>query len=143
MLNLINNQPDIDKIYSYAKDLYEAKYRFLINKRKSTRSKHFNDPKAFTEYSNDVQDVYKNIEEYHTDMERKLLIIFDDIIAVIINNKKLHSVITELLIRGRNLNIYVVFIIQSYFKVLKDVRLNSGRFFSMKTPDKGNFNKLH
>ena len=60
LLNLINNQPDIDKIYLYAKDPYEAKYQFLINKRESIGLKHFNDPKAFIEYSNDMQDVYKN-----------------------------------------------------------------------------------
>ena len=59
LLNLINNQPDTDKIYLYAKDPYEAKYQFLINKRESTRLKHFNDPKAFIEYSNDMQDGYK------------------------------------------------------------------------------------
>ena len=65
LLNLINNQPYIDKIYLYAKDPYETKYQFLSNKNESTGSKHFNDPKAFTEYSNDMQDVYKNIEEYN------------------------------------------------------------------------------
>ena len=57
LLNLINNQPDIDKIYLYAKDPYEVKYQFLINKRKSTGLKQFNNPKAFIEYSNDMQDV--------------------------------------------------------------------------------------
>ena len=64
--NLIDNQPVIDKIhlYLYAKDPYEAKYQFLINKTEGTRLKHFNDPKAFIEYSNDTQDVYKNIEEH-------------------------------------------------------------------------------
>ena len=64
LLNLINNQPDIDKIYLYAKDPYEDKYQFLINKRESTGLKHFNDPKAFIEYSNDMHDVYKNINKY-------------------------------------------------------------------------------
>ena len=58
LLNLINNQPDIDKIYLYAKDPYEAKYQFLINKRENKGLKHFNDPKAFIEHSNDMQDVY-------------------------------------------------------------------------------------
>ena len=67
LLNLINNQPDIDKMYSYAKDRCEAKYQFLINKRESTELKHFNDPKVFIEYSNDMQDAYKNIEEYNID----------------------------------------------------------------------------
>ena len=62
LLNLINNQPHIDKIYLYAKDLYGAKYQFLTNKRESIGLKHFNDPEAFIEYSNDMQDVYKNIK---------------------------------------------------------------------------------
>ena len=64
LLNLINNQPDIDKTYLYAKDPYEDKYQFLIKKRESIGLKHFNDPKAFIEYSNDMQDVYKNINYY-------------------------------------------------------------------------------
>ena len=67
LLNLINSLLDIDKIDLYAKDPYEAKYQFLINKRESTGLKHFNDPKAFTEYSIDMQDVYKNIDEYNAD----------------------------------------------------------------------------
>ena len=136
LLNLINNQPDIDKIYLYAKDPYEAKYQFLINKRESTGLKHFNDPKAFIEYSNEMQDVYKNINEYNVDKERKILIVFDDIIAEMINNKKLNSIVTELFIRGKKLNIPIVFIIQSYFKVLKDVRLNSSHFSIIKISNK-------
>ena len=88
LLNLINNQSDIDKIYFYAKDPFDAKYQFLINKRESTELKHFNDPKAFIEYSNDIQDVYKNISEYNTDKKHKILIIFGDMIADMINNKK-------------------------------------------------------
>ena len=68
LLNLTNNQPDIDKIYLYAKDPYEDKYQFLINKRESIGLKHFNDPKAFTEYSNDMQDLYKNIDECNVDL---------------------------------------------------------------------------
>ena len=64
-MKLIKNQPDIDKIYLYAKDPYKAKYQFLINKRESTWLKHFNDPKAFIEYSNDMHDVYKNIDDYN------------------------------------------------------------------------------
>ena len=84
--NLINNQPDIDKIYLYAKDPYEAEYQFLINKRENTGLRHFNDPKAFIQYSNDMQDVYKNIDKYNVDKERKILIAFDDMIADLINN---------------------------------------------------------
>ena len=124
LLYLINSQPDIDKIYLYAKDPYEAKYQFLINKinkGESTGLKNLSNYKAFTQYSNDMHNVYKNIDEYNIDKERKLLIVFD----VTINNKKLNSVGTELLIRGRKLNISLVFITQSYFKVPKDVRLNT------------------
>ena len=65
LLNLINNQPDIDKIYLYAKDPYEAKYQYLINKREKVGLDHFDDHKAFIEYSNDMQDVYKNIDDYN------------------------------------------------------------------------------
>ena len=83
-----------------------------------------------------MQDVYKNIEVYNADRERKILIVFDDIIADMINNKKLNLVVTELFIRGRKLNISLVFITQSYFKVPKDVRLNSTHFFIMKIPNK-------
>ena len=88
LLNVINNQPDIEKIYLYAKDRYEAKYQFLINKRKITGLNHFNDPKAFIEYSSDMQDVYKNIDEYNTDTEHKILIVFDVMMADMTNNKK-------------------------------------------------------
>ena len=136
LLNLINNQPDIDKIYLCAKDPHEAKCQFLINERKNTKLKHFNDPKTSIEYSNDMQDVYKDIDQYNAGKERKILIVFDDMIADMINNKKLNSVITELIIRDRKLNISLVFITQSYFKVPKDVRLNSTHFFIMKIPNK-------
>ena len=115
----------------YNKDLYEDKYQFLINKIGSTGLKHFNNPKAFIECLNDMQDVYKNIEEYNTDKKRKTLIIFDDMIADMINNKK-KSIVTELFIRGRKVNISLVFITLSYFKVPKDVRLNTTHFFIMK-----------
>ena len=81
LLNLIENQPDIDKTYFYVKDLYEAKYKYLINKRQSVGINHFNDPKAFIEYSNDLRDVYKNINFYYSNKENKILIVFDDMIA--------------------------------------------------------------
>ena len=120
----------------YAKDGYEDKYQFLIKKRESIGIKHFNDPKAFIEYSNDMHDVYKNINNYNPDKENKILIVFDDMIADMINNKKLNSIVTELFIRGRKLNISLVFITQSYFKVPKDVKLNTTHFFIMKIPNK-------
>ena len=142
-LNLINNQPDIEKIYLHAKDPYETKYQFLINKRESTGLKHVNDPKAFIEYSNDMHDVYKNIEECNINKERKILIVFDDKIADIINNKKPNSIVTELFIRDRKLNISLVFITQLYFKVPKGNRLNISHFFITKLKTKENFSKLH
>ena len=114
LLNLINNQPDIDKIYLYAKDPYEAKYQYLINKREKVGLDHFKDPKAFMEYSNDMEDIYKNIENYNPGRKRKILIVFDDMIADKINNKKLNPVVTKLFIRGRKLNISIVFITKSY-----------------------------
>ena len=136
ILNLINKQPDIDKIYLYAKVPYEAKYQYLINKREKVGLNHYSDLKALTEYSNDMQGVYKNIDEYNVDKERKILIVFDDVIADMINNKKLNSIVTDLFIRGRKLNISLVFIKQSYFKAPKDVRLNSTHFFIMKIPNR-------
>ena len=136
LLNLINNQPDIDKIYLYAKDPYEKKYQYLINKREKVGLNHFNDPKACMEYSNDMQDVHKNIEDYNPIKRRKILIVFDDMIADMISNNKLNPIVTESFIRGRKLNISIVFIMQSYFKVPKHVRLNSTHFFIMKIPNK-------
>ena len=94
------------------------------------------------EYSNDMQDVYKNIEDYNPIRKRKILIVFDDMIADMINNNKLNPIVTELFVRGRKLNISIVFITQAYFKVPKDVRLNSTHFFIMKIPNKRNFNDL-
>ena len=78
---------------------------------------HLNDSKAFIEYSNDMDDIYKNTEEYNPNKKRKILIVFDDMIA--------SPIATELFIRGRKLDISLVFITQSYFDVLKNIRLNS------------------
>ena len=129
LLNLINNQPDIDKIYLYAKDPYEGKYQYLINKRGKVGLHHFKEPKAFMEYSNDMKDVYKNIENYNPGKKRKILIVFYDMIADIINNKKVNPVVTELFIKGRKLNISIVFITHL-------VRLNSKHFFITRFPNK-------
>ena len=142
LLNLIEDQREIDEIYWYAKGPYEDKYQFLINKRESVRLKHFNDHKACIEYSNDMYDVYKNIDHYNPDKENKILIVFDDMIADMINNKKLNSMVTELFIRGRKQNISLVFITQSYFKVSKDVRLNTTHFFIMKIPNKRELHQI-
>ena len=136
LLNLINNQLDIDKIYLYAKDPYETKYQYLINKREKVGLDYFDGHKTFIEYSNDTQDVYKNIDDYNPGKKHKVFIVFDDMIANMIINKKLNPIITELFIRGRKISIFIIFITQSYFKVPKDVRLNSTHFFIMKIPNK-------
>ena len=94
------------------------------------------------EYSNDMQDVYKNIEESNLGKKRKVLIVFDDMIANMINNKKFNPVVNELFIRSRKLNISIAFITQSYFKVPKDVRLNSTHLFIMKIPNKRELNQI-
>ena len=142
MFNLINQRPDVDKIHLYAKDPYEVKYQLLINKRACARLKHFNDSKAFIEYSNDMDDTYKNIEEYNPNKKRKILIVFDDMIADMLSNKTLNPVVTELFIRGRMLNISLVFITQFCFAVPKNVRLNSTHYFIMKIPNKREFQQI-
>ena len=103
---------------------------------------HFNDPKAFIDYSNDMDDVYKIIDDYNLDKENKILIVFDDMIVDMINNKKLNSIVSEFFIRGGKLHISLVFITQSYFKVPKYVRLNTIHFFIVNLRIKENFNKL-
>ena len=123
LLNLINNQPDIDKTYLHAKEPSESKYQYLVKKREKVGLYHYDDPKAFIEYLDDMQN-YKNIEEYNLGKKCKVLTVFDDMIADMINNKRLNPVVAELLIRGRKVNISVVFIMQSFFKVSKEVRLS-------------------
>ena len=142
LLNLIDNQPNIDKIYLYTKDPYESKYQYLINICEKVGLKRFNDPKAFTEYSNDMCDVCKNIDEYNVDKDRKILIVFDDMIADIIKKKKLNSMVAELFIRGTKIDISLIFITQSYFKVPKDVRLNTTHFFITKIPNKRDLQQI-
>ena len=135
LLNLIENQPSIDKIYLYEKDPSEAKYQYLIKKRAGAGINHFNDSKAFIEYSNKIRNVYKNTDDYNPGKENKILIVFDDMIPDMINNKNLNSIASELFIRGRKLNISLVFITQSYFKVPKDVTLNTTHFLISKIPN--------
>ena len=98
MINFINEQNDIDKIYLYAKDSSEPKYECLIKKRKVLGIKHFNDPNAFTECSNTMDDVYENINDCNRSRKRKILIVFDDMIADIMTNKEFQAIIKELFI---------------------------------------------
>ena len=87
LLNLISQQDDIDKMYLYEKDSSEPKYEFLIKKREDAGTKHLNDSNAFIEWSNTMDDVYENIDEYNPNWKRKILIVFDYIITDIMNNK--------------------------------------------------------
>ena len=134
LLNLIqkqNNDSPIDKIYLYAKDLRKLKYQLLIKKLGDAGIKHLNDPKVLIEYSNTIDDVYNNIDDYNPRRQRKMLIVFDDMIADIMTNKKFQAIIKELFIRCGKLKISLVFITQSYFRVPKDVRLNSTHYLIM------------
>ena len=136
LLNLINEQKDIDKIYSCAKDLSEPKYEYLIKNRENAGIKHLNNSKTFIECSNTMDDIYENINDYNPNRRRKILSVFDDMIADIMTNKKFQSIIKELLIRGRKPNISLVFIPQSYFSVPKEVRLNLTHYLIMKINNK-------
>ena len=98
LLNLIKEQDDIDKNYLYAKDLTEPKYEFLIKKRKDVGIKYFNDPNAFIGCSNTMDNVYENTYDYNASRKRKILIVFGDIIADTITNKKFQAMIKELFI---------------------------------------------
>ena len=108
----------------------------MIKTREDAGIKHFIDPNTFTECSNTMDDVYENIDDYNPSRKRKILIVFDDMIADIMTSKKFQAIIKELFIRCRKLNISLVFITQSYFSVPKDVRLNSTHYLIMKINNK-------
>ena len=131
LLNPLKEQDSdnlIDKIYLYAKDLNELKSQFLMKKREDVGIKHLNDPKAFIECSQYMDDVCNNINDYNPNRNIKTLIVFDDMIADIMTNKKSQAIIEELFVRCRKLNISLVLITQSYFSVPKEVRLNSTHY---------------
>ena len=134
LLNLINKQNDIDKIFLYTKDLSEPKYEFLIKKCENAGIKHLNDRNALIECSNTMDDVYENVNNYNPSRKRKILIVFYNKIADIMTNEEFKAIIKELFIRGRKLNISLIFITQSYFSVPKVsyVRLNSTHYLIMK-----------
>ena len=99
LLNLINEQNDIDKVYLYARDLNKPKYKILIKKHKDSGIKHLNDRNTFIKCPNTMDDVYENIHDYNSSRKRKILIVFDDMIADIMTNKKFQAMIKELFIR--------------------------------------------
>ena len=134
--HLINNFHPIDKIYLYAKDTDEKKYQYLISKREQAGIKNLNNPHAFIEYSNDMNDVLDDINNYNKNRDKKVIIIFDNMIADIMRSKKFKAIVKELFIRCRKLNISIVFITQSYFRTPKDARLNSTHYILMKIGNK-------
>ena len=132
LLNLINKIPVIDKIYLYIKDPSEPKYKYLINKREKVGTKYFSDPKAFVEYDNDIKNIFEDIDQYNPEKDRRILIVFDDMIA----EKVLPPQVTELFIRGRKMNVSLAFLTQSYFKTPKDIRLNCTHYYLMNIGNK-------
>ena len=108
----------------------------MINNREKVGLKNYNDPNAFIEYSNTMDDVFETIDDYNTKRKRRILIVFDDMIADIMTNKTFQSINKELFIRCRKLNISIVFITQSYFRAPKDARLNSTHYLIIKIQSK-------
>ena len=136
LLHLIKNEPDIDKIYLYATNPSEAKYQLLINKRENTDLKYFNNSKSFIEYSNNMIDIYENIEDCNPNKKPKILIVFDDMIADMLSNKRIDPLVTELFTTSRKISISLIFVTQSYFAVPKDIRLKCTHYYIMKIPNK-------
>ena len=136
LLHLIDKFHPIDKIDLYGKDTDEDKYQYLINKREQVGIKNLNDPHAFIEYSNGMNDVLEDINNYNKNRDKKVLIIFDDMIADTMRSKKFKAIVKELFIRCRKLNISIVFIRQSYFRTPKDARFNSTHYILMKIGNK-------
>ena len=120
LLNLKKEQDDIDNIYLYAKDLSKPKYKFLIEKREDARIKHLHDLKAFISVKILWMMFIENIDEYNPNGRREIVIVFDDMIADIVTNKKFQAIIKELFVRCRKLNISLAFIAQSYFSLPKN-----------------------
>lgn len=142
IFNPINHLPHSDKIFLYAKDHYDSKNQYLIKSREEVAQKYLKDPKPFINYSSDTNDVYKATEQNIPRKKCYVLIVFDDMITDMTGNKKLHPVVTELFTTGMKLNIFSVFIIQSYFLVQKDVCLSNIQFSSRSFQIDSSSNKL-
>ena len=136
LLNLINHKLNIDKFDLHAKDPYDAKYQFLTNKQESTGLNNLYYSKGSIKYLNDMGDIYRNFEEYNPNKKRKTLIVMMIWLLIQLVIKKLNPIVNELFIRRRKLNVSLVFIIQSYFAIPKNIRLNSTDYLVMRIPDK-------
>ena len=122
--------PDIDIIYLYVKDPFESKYQLLINEREKIGIKKTKNLKA------SIDDFYENLEDYNPTKKRKLLVVFNDMTTGMESNRTLSPIVTELILRGRKLNISLVLISQYYFKVPETISLNAIHYFIMKIPSK-------
>ena len=142
LLSLKKEQDDIDKTYLYAKDLSESRYELLIKKRKDAETKHLSDLNAFIGCPNTIDDVYKNVNDYKPNRKIKILIVFDDMFADIMTNKKCQAIIKEIFIRCRKLNISILFLKQFSLSVPKYLKLNSTTFLIMRISKKGNCTRL-
>ena len=119
-MKLIKHQrQNIDKIYLYVKNPFESKYQLLINERERVGIENLKNAKAFIDYSQTIDDVYETLEDYNPTKKRRVLIVFDDMIADMKSNKKLSPIVAELFLRGRKLNISHVAMSQSILKCLK------------------------
>ena len=130
LLNWIKHErPDITKIYLYVKDPFESKYQLLNHRREKVGIKKLKNPKAFIDYSQTIDDVCENLEDYNPTKKNKVLVVFDDMIADM-------EAIKKISLSGRKLNTSLVFISQSCFKMPKTVRLNASHYIITKIPKK-------
>ena len=143
MKNLLTSyQPEINKIYLYTQDPYEAKYQLLIDKCKGVNLKRCCSFKAFIEYLNDIDDIYKNIKDYNLIKEFKILIVLDNMISDMLSIEKRNLIVTELFIAGRKPNISLGFITQSYLPIPKKIRLHFTQCFLFKVLNKQEFQQI-
>ena len=126
----------------YVKYLEEPRYQLLINKREQAGIKNLNDQNIFIEYSNSMDDIYDDINDYNKKRKKKPLIVFDNMISHVMSNKKAQQVLKELFIKCRKVNISLSFLIQSYFSVPKDVRLNFTHYVIFKLSNKRELQKI-
>ena len=122
--------------------MHEPRYEYLINKREQGGIKNINDPHAFIECSENMNDVFHDINNYNKNRDKKVLIVFDDMIADIEYNKNFKRIIKELFYRARKINVSIVFFTQSYFRALKDARLNSTHYILMKIGNKKELKRI-
>ena len=137
LLNSIQRDHNlVEKIYLYAKDLEQPKYKFLIDRREKAGINFINDPNAFIEHSNSINDIFPQIEDYNKRRNRKILIIFDDMISHVMSDKKAQQILRDLFIRCRKSNISLCFLAQFYFSIPKDIRLNCTHYILFKLNNK-------